>query len=157
MRLNPVIKTQAHIFINWYLKYYGTGKSICGSDRKKLTRDLRLSNMMNNLSPLDNSIYLFIFKFMKAWKIKPLNYFPLLRERKHPKPLMAHHFKRIGPQLEVLEFCKPKPGILFRDGGASLAGQLDTDRCCINLILIGKTRDNKTRKNKSCISPKCIL
>ena len=63
MRLNLVINVQAHIFINWYLKYYGTGKSICGTDRKKLPRDLRLSNMKNNLLPLDNFIF---FKFMRA-------------------------------------------------------------------------------------------
>lgn len=156
MRLNPVIKTQAHIFINWCLKYYGTGKSICGNDRKKLARDLRLSNMMNNLSPSDNSIYLFIFKFMKAWKIKPLNYFPLLRERKHPKPLISHHFKRIGPQLEVLEFCKPKPGII--QGWWWLSGWEVGYRPVLYKSYINwKARDNKTRKNKSYISQKCIL
>lgn len=102
--------------------------------------------MMNNLLPLDNSIYLFIFKFMKAWKIKPLNYFPLLRERKLPKPLILCHFKRIGPQLEVLEFSKPKPGILFSDDGDSSAGPLDTDWCCINLMLIGKQETVKQER-----------
>lgn len=64
MRLNLVINMPAHIFINWYLKYYGTGKSICETDRKKLPRDLRLSNMMNNLLRLDN--FIIFFKFMKA-------------------------------------------------------------------------------------------
>lgn len=43
-------------------------------------------------------------------KIKPLNYFPLLRERKHPKPLTSHYFKKTGSLLEVLEFSKSKPG-----------------------------------------------
>ena len=57
MQLNLAIDTQAHIFINWYLKYYGTGKSICETDRKKLPRILRLSKMLNNLLPLDNFIF----------------------------------------------------------------------------------------------------
>lgn len=73
--------------------------------------------MMNNLLPLDHFIYLFTFKFMKARKIKPLNYFLLLRERKHPKPLTSHYFKKTGSLLEVLGFSKPKPGIFFSDDG----------------------------------------
>lgn len=51
---------QVHVFINWYLKYYGTEKNICGCNRKKVTWDLRLSNMMNNLLPVGYFIYLFL-------------------------------------------------------------------------------------------------
>lgn len=34
MHLNPAINVPAHTFINWYLKYYGAGKSIRGNYRK---------------------------------------------------------------------------------------------------------------------------
>lgn len=91
---------------------------------------------MNNVLPLD--FLKFIFKFMKAWKIKPLNYFPLLRERKQPKPLILHHFKRTGSQVKVLEFSKPKLRHLFSDDGELWTGQLYTDGCMNFPVFTGK-------------------
>lgn len=91
---------------------------------------------------------------MKAKKIKPLNYFPWVRERTQPKTLISHRW--IGPQLEVLEFSKPKRKCSFSDNG-----ELSDWATGYRLVLYEpscvywQTGDSKImRKNKSCFPQK---